>query len=482
MYKKRRYYQHTKTRRGEENSDHNRYIVSKPILIIVTLLIIGIGCYFYWQSVYAPRGAFESSAAKNNQQGPLIGQTTKQVDCDYFINNATIVDGSGAPPYKSNIAIKGQEIVAIGSCVPSEKARVIDASGMIVCPGFIDLHTHTDDYWEVSPDGAPALMQGVTTHIVGNCGDSPQNIAAYLQKVDHNAINVGVFVGYKVLREAFVRPGHTVTFENITAMQKRLASGIKNGAFGLSLGLSYYPQNQITYQELLALAQTTKEDNAVMAIHIRSEGDNLISSLREALKIAEDTGVSLQYNHIKASGKANWYKQEQALELFNQAIEQGLDVSGDAYIYTYSSHDLANDYHSISADNIIKVIKNEHVMIASDAGLSALGKAIHPRAYANHTAFICRYVRDKHILDIQEAIKKMTSMPAQKLGLTDRGLLAVGKKSDIVVFRLADLKENATRKNPSQLSYGMSYVFVNGALAVDKGKITGIKAGNALRR
>lgn len=448
------------------------------LLIIIAIIIVAVLVLANQCSSKESHNTSFAAKADFWPQGQDAG-----IPCDYLLVNATIVDGSGGASYKGNIAVKDDLIVGVGDFIASFDAYIIDASDLIVAPGFIDIHTHSDDYWPSGGDGSPILSQGITTHIVGNCGNAPADIAAYLKQVDYGAINVGTFVGYKVLCEKRgpTPEGQAVSAEALKLMQQQLKKGLTEGAFGISLGLSYYPQNQGTFAEFVALAETCKEADALMAIHIRDEGDQVVESLEEALKVAEKTGVSLQYSHVKAAGKANWSKQDRVLELFDQAIASGLDVAGDAYVYTFSSNDLGGSNESISAENIKKVLSNDHVMLASDGGLNDQGKAIHPRAYANSTMFLISYVREQQLLSLEEAVYKMTYLPAQRMKIPNRGLLKVGNKADLVVFKLEDLKVNATRGNPSQLSEGMSYVFVNGKMVIEKGNFAGVKAGRALK-
>ena len=177
-------------------------------------------------------------------QSYILPSLPEPVECDYFLKNGLIVDGSGGKPYPGNVAIEGDTIVDIGFCLPQEGAVVIDMGGRIICPGFIDIHTHTEDYWLAGNDGEIVLRQGVTTQINGNCGTSTSNISRFLRDVDGSAINVGTFMGYKALRRLFILDSANVTPEITAKMAEQLKTSIANGAFGFSLGLSYYPQNK----------------------------------------------------------------------------------------------------------------------------------------------------------------------------------------------------------------------------------------------
>lgn len=403
------------------------------------------------------------------------------VSCDYLIKNVLIVDGNGEKPYSGNVAIKGDTIVAVGRCLPSQKAEVIDGGGKIIAPGFIDIHTHSDDYWPAKGSGAMALMQGVTTHFVGNCGTSTSQVGEYLDSVEGAAVNVGTFFGYKALRRTVLGDNQAVTPTALAQMEQVLAAALNEGAFGMSAGLSYYPQNQAGYSEILTLAKAVKAKDKVFVLHIRDEYANVIPSVQEMIGWAEDSGVRMQYNHIKVAGEVNWDKQDETLKMFDDAIAKGLDLKGDAYGFPFSSWDIGTQRDSISSENIKKIIVNQNVAVASDSGISVNGGVIHPRACANNTLILCEYVRDSNLLTLEEAIRKMTSLPADIVNLQDRGRLEVGNKADLVIFSLEDLKVNATRENPALLSEGMNYVFVNGKPAVMKGELTGVLNGYALR-
>lgn len=403
------------------------------------------------------------------------------VVCDIYLTNGVIVDGNGGTPYAGGVAILGDKIVDVGACQPAPGAQIIDVGGRYITPGFIDIHTHTDDYWPNKGDGLMVLNQGVTTQIVGNCGTSVSNVAEYLDSVEGAAINVGTFYGYKALRRSFLSDAAAMTDAALAQMETQLAAAIDNGALGLSVGLSYYPQTKASYEELLALAKVVAEKDALFANHIRDEYSGVVASVEEMINLTRDSGVRMQYNHIKVAGRANWDLQDQVLQLFNAAIAEGLDIRGDAYVYEFSSWDVSGTGISVSMDNIKKVLQNPYVMVGSDSGLSASGRAVHPRAYANAVAVLIRMVRDESVLRLEEAVQKMTSMPADRLGIETRGRLAKGMQADIAVFHLEDLAENATRSNPNQMASGMYYVFVNGKAAIAAGEGTGSLNGQAIR-
>jgi N-acyl-D-amino-acid deacylase len=415
------------------------------------------------------------------QVEPTVVPEPKPVDCDYILANGTIVDGMSSEAFQGNVAVKGQEIAAIGDFIWTPKAKVIDATGLLVTPGFIDLHTHTENYHLQNGRAEMILMQGVTTHIGGNCGTSVRSIEDHLAGIEASGVNVGLFVGYKVLRNKFVGEGKT-TNAQLEAMQERLAQGLREGAFGLSVGLQYWPQHYATTEEMIALCQVLKEQGGFYSTHIRNEENQVLPSVEEAIEIGLAAGVPVQYCHIKTAQKANWGKMPKVLELIEGAAESGLDITGDVYGYTFSSLDVGSDRESINEDDLRLALEHPLVMVASDSGLDKNGKATHPRAYGNYPRILRRYVREEKLLTWETVIKKTAAMPARRLGLNDRGILAPGMKADIAVFDGNSITDCSTRSQPNVLSQGMQYVFVNGQLAVNEGEPTGTLAGQVLRR
>lgn len=403
------------------------------------------------------------------------------IECDLVLQNGTIVDGTGNSAFVGNVGIKGQQIVAIGDFQAVPGAEVIDVTGLVVTPGFIDLHTHTEDYHRHRGQAEMILLQGVTTQIGGNCGTSVNSIKEYLASIEEVGVNVGLFVGYKNLRNQYVGQGKT-TNAQLEAMQQALDQGLQEGAFGLSVGLQYWPQNQATTEEMIALCQVLKDYGGFYSTHIRNEEDQVLASLEEAIEIGMRAGVPVQYSHVKAAKQNNWGKMPQILELIEGAAQSGLDITGDVYGYTFSSLDLDSNRESIWEEDLCLALAHPLVMVGSDSGLRRGGQAIHPRAYGNYPRILRRYVREEQLISLETAIKKMTSMPAKRLGLKERGLLAPGMRADIAVFDADTVTDCATRSNPNILSQGMQYVFVNGQMAVREGQPTGILAGQVLVR
>ncbi|WP_258360152.1 N-acyl-D-amino-acid deacylase family protein [Moorella sulfitireducens] len=405
------------------------------------------------------------------------------VECDLVFRNGFIIDGSGEKGYTGSVGIKGQQVVAVGDFQVAPGAEEIDAGGLIICPGFIDIHTHTEQYLAAGGGAEMLLRQGVTTHLGGNCGTSVDRVGAFLDGIQKLAVNMGLLAGYKNLRKAAVAgEGRPARAGEVAVMQDRLAAALKEGAFGLSVGLEYWPQTLATTRELIDLCQVLKEYGGFYATHIRSESDAVLKAVEEALEIGHRAGVPVQYSHVKASFQRNWGKMKGILELLDGARRGGLDITADVYGYTFSSWDLGSTRNSISEDDLILALQHPAVMIGSDSGLDNRGLAVHPRAYGNYPRILYRYVYDKGVIPLEQAVHKMTAMPAQRMGLEDRGLLAPGYKADVVAFDPGSITDRATRANPNQPAAGVRWVLVNGRVAVKNGEPTGCYAGEVLRR
>ncbi len=409
--------------------------------------------------------------------------TIEFIDCDYIIHRGLIVDGTNSQPYIGDIAIKGDRIIKIADSIAGKDCNIIDARGKVVTPGFIDIHTHTENYMLHNGTAGMILRQGVTTQIGGNCGNSELNVGSLLGSLNNIGINFGMFAGYREIRRFVV--GNANVRPNSAQMQKMLhilRENLQNGAFGLSVGLEYWPQNYATTDEMVELSYLLSEYGGFYSTHVRDEGDRLIPAVEEAIEIGLRSKVPVQYSHIKSAHKRNWGKMEQVLNLLSQAKNNGLDIQADVYGYNFSSNDLGDvSYYSISDEDMEMALSHPQVMVASDSGLSVTGGAIHPRAYGNYPRIISKYSRDKNLLPIETIIHKMTAMPASRLGLADRGRLAEGYKADVAIFDYENISDQATRQQTSLYSKGMEHVFVNGKLALKDGDVSGNLAGEILK-
>ncbi|MDD4146796.1 MAG: D-aminoacylase, partial [Clostridia bacterium] len=409
----------------------------------------------------------KSGAAKAAAREPLL--------CDWVIDNVLIVDGSGEPGFRGRVAVKGEKIVGVGEFPFAAEVKVIDGQGLVLAPGFIDIHTHTEDYVYSGGEMSAFLSQGVTTQIGGNCGRSPQDIEGYFQTIPRLSINYGLLMGYATLRKK-VRGrdrGGKTTLAELTKMQQYLEQALKEGAVGLSIGLEYWPQTDATTEEIMALCEVVKETGGFYATHIRSEYDDVLAAVEEAIKIGSKAGVPVQYSHLKAGYERNWPKLPRILEMLSEAEAGGLDISADLYAYTYSSTDLGRKSFSpsMSEENIELAAAHPLTFFASDSGIYAGGRATHPRAYGHIPRILGRLVREKKVLSLEAAIAKLTSRPARRLKLKNRGLLKKGYQADLVLFDAETIIDRATREKTTLFSEGVRHVWVNGNLAWSEGKL-----------
>ncbi len=523
-----------------------------------------------------------------------------------LINNGRVVDGTGNTWFITDIGITNGKIAAMGDLSGEEADQVIDATGYVVSPGFIDIHSHTDTFHITNPTGDSFIMQGVTTNIIGNCGISVAPISKYkiedLQAIidkyklvvdwstfhdffkrledKPTSLNVGSLVGHGTVRMAAMGMDNRVpNTEELEKMKTLVGEAMRDGAFGMSSGLWYPPGSYAHKQEVIELAKVVAKYDGVYITHMRSEEDAVIEALKETLEIGEEAKIKVEISHIKsAGGMKNWGKINEMLPMIENARRRGIDVTSDVYSWTAGStglaaylpnwvseggleklverlkspdirkrikHDMKNEarfsFESIGWDNfmisqsalhpeyqgkfigelarkrnkdpyeyvfdllieengrvslvvfeidpkdVTTVIKNPLSMMASDgSAISPWGgmeqDQPHPRSYANFVNVLSKYVREEGVITLEEAIRKMTSMPAQRLGLYNRGLLRIGNWADVVIFDPKVVAPRATYMSPHQFPVGVKWVIVNGVVTVEGEKHTGARAGKVLRK
>ena len=516
---------------------------------------------------------------RTQTQGPTL---------DMVIRGGRVLDGTGNPWFLADVGIKGDAIAAVAPHLDTTGARVIDAQGMVVSPGFIDVHSHS----EPREGGQDAIgnsaaenniRQGVTTVFASPDGGGPVQVGDYLTKVAaaRPVINVGAFIGHGSVRGAVVgQADRPATTAEMVRMKDLVRTGMREGAFGLSTGLFYVPGSYAPLQEVIDLAAVAGEFGGFHQSHMRDEAGKVMDSVRDTIAIGEQGHLPTQVTHHKIIGKAYWGRSVDTLRLIDEARARGVDATIDQYPYTASSTsiqggllppwvqeggrekmlerlrdesslrrtlntiassienergggdpanivlaacpydpslagkslaqvlrdrkrpatpDQAADlvieivqkggcsavYHAISEDDLVRIMKHPATMIASDAapGIPTFGKDVpHPRAYGTFARVLGVYVREKHVLTLEDAVRKMTSFPAQRMGLEDRGLLRPSLKADVVVFNPATIIDKATFEKPHQYAEGVSTVIVNGRVTLSDGRGTGERAGRALRR
>ncbi len=470
------------------------------------------------------------------------------------ILGATLIDGSGRAPLRdSAVVLKGDSIVAVGRRgqvrIPAG-AQVIDGRGLIVSPGFIDAHNHSDRGFTTDPTAASQVSQGITTVVIGQDGGSPFPVGEYLADLDKNpiALNVLTFVGHATLRSRVMGAdiNRPATPAEVEQMKQLVEQAMRDGAAGLSSGLEYETGKPASTEEMIALARAASVFGGIYISHIRDEADRTFEALNEAIQIGREARLPVQISHIKLGSVAVWGRAQEAVALINKARAQGQDITADCYPYdAWSStirvlipsgrHDdpaevargLAAvggagnitivscrshpDYefkdmdeiskreritpvelymkivreggagivcHSMKDSDISTFYRQPWVMVSSDGGIGSR----HPRGAGTYPRVLGRYVREYRWLTLPEAVSKMTSLPAQRFKLKDRGVIRVGFKADLVVFDPKAIIDRATFQEPQLTSEGVRHVFVNGVEVWSGGKVTGSRPGRALRR
>jgi N-acyl-D-amino-acid deacylase len=517
-----------------------------------------------------------------------------------LVKNGTIIDGTGAEKKKADILVEGDRIKKIGN-LGKRADKVIDAGGLFVAPGFIDVNSDSDHYLTLltNPGQQSFLYQGVTSIIGGNCGASlaPLVKGEIIQSVSKWADISGINVDWHSVSEFFavlerlglgvnfgMLCGHTTLRRNILKdnvrelnpdeklkMRFLLDAALRDGALGMSAGLAYSHAKITPTEELVDLARIAGEANAVFALHLRGESVEILESVREAVEIGRQSKVSVEISHFKISGSDNWWHLADVLQLIEEARKDGLDVNFDVYPYTESASTLyiffpdwatkggrrrtmENLADETSRKKIIaeltpeenelkdlkvadarhpvfigkkleEIAKNQNVGVAEAAvnlylanggevivfaanvsednltvqlrhpasflGSSGAGytlgfgprkELIHPRCFGAFPRFLRRFAKEKAALEWEKAIQKITGGPAKKFNLQNRGLLKENYFADIAVFNPEEINDKATFENPFQYSKGVECLFVNGSLAIEKGKYTGKMAGLILKR
>ncbi len=507
----------------------------------------------------------------------LLAAHAQAADFDLLITDARIADGSGGPLVQGSIAVKGGRIVGIGQVKGSAEA-VIDAGGKVAAPGFIDVHTHSEDICLI-PAAENFLRMGVTTIITGNCGHSRTDVAKFFQEIEESrvALNVATLIGHGSVREqgmggSFIR---APSDEQLATMKNLVDQAMKDGAVGLSTGLIYVPGSFAKTDELIALAKVAASHDGIYVSHMRYETVRIFEALDEILRIARESKIRAEVSHIKLSGPTAWGKAQEVLAVLDKARADGLKITHDQYAYTASSTGLRQtlpdaalegeradfvarisdpkkkaeiiakmaemrarqgreDYgyaviarcradpslngktipeaakvrrgsdsledqievileietqggasaifHGMNEDDLQAFLKHPLTMVASDGGPRRLGEDVpHPRSYGNNARVLGRYVRELKLLTLPEAVRRMTSLPAQTFHLKDRGTLLPGAHADIVIFDPDKVTDPSVFSDPHHYAEGFTDVIVNGGVTIRDGKLTEVRSGGPLR-
>ena len=529
---------------------------------------------------------------------------------DLIIMNGRIVDGTGNPWFYGDVAIRGDRIVKVGRVGPARAVRRIDAAGMIVAPGFIDMLGQSELNLLIDPRAESKVFQGITTEVTGE-GSSPAPLNDYiLNELDpflkhfkitadwrtlgeyfarlersHSAINLATYVGATQVRQYVLHDENRApNAAELDQMKKLVAQAMEDGAVGISTSLVYAPAFYAKTEELIELAKVASRYGGVYASHMRNESNSIMSALDEAIRIGTEANIPVEIFHLKMAGKPNWGKMRDVIAKIEGARFGGLDITANQYPYVAGATSLgaavppwsheggtakfverlkdpstreklkqemrapSNNWENfylgagggegilvssvlnrdlakyegkrinevarmmgkqdeidalfdlliadnaqtgmiiflMSEDDVKLALRQPWVSVGVDHGAVALngplaeGKA-HPRGYGSFPRILRRYVWDEHVITLEEAIRKMTSLAANRVHLVDRGLLKPGFFADVVVFNPQQIRDVATFEDPNRLSTGMSYVIVNGAAVIFNGQQTNALPGRPLR-
>jgi N-acyl-D-amino-acid deacylase len=527
---------------------------------------------------------------------------------DLAITNAKIVDGTGNPWFYGDVGIESNRISFVGR-LPRDASvgRTVNALGRVLCPGFIDIHTHSDFLLLRDPLVLSDLKQGVTTQVIGQCGISPAPITServealdryvgfikagadpdwtwrtfrdWLDVLDTLPLgtNIAAMVGHGTVRLAVMGfENRKPDREELRNMRALVVEAMAAGAFGMTSGLIYPPGMYSSDEEIVEISAGLRDSGGIYATHMRNESSDVMRCVRETIAVAEQNGVPGEISHHKAAGRKNWGLVNETLRLLDEARDRGVDMTADQYPYTAGSttlrailppwvneggveetiqrlmdphlrrriaeeiminEDWENLFlHSGGAEGIIPVytpqtseyegktlaqigdmtgkapleaafdiivanrgsdnscyimmseedvqavLRHPLVMVASDSIPSGPGGKCHPRTNGTFPRVLGRYVRDLGCLRLEEAVRKMSGLPAGRLGLRSKGLIRSGMDADLLVFDPDVVREGADFDHPHRNPVGIDYVLVNGRIAIENGKHTGVAAGEVLRK
>jgi N-acyl-D-amino-acid deacylase len=459
-----------------------------------------------------------------------------------------VADGRGGPLRRVNVRVVGGAIAEVGEISPRAGDQVIDGSGLVLAPGFIDAHNHSTDGLDTDPDAVTQVSQGITTALLGQDGSSPFPVRDYLAKRRGNpaAINVAVLAGHATIRRRVMGDGfrRTATLAEVSQMEALLDQEMRDGAVGLSSGLEYEVGSYASTEEIVSLARVAARHRGFYISHIRDEADRSLEAIREAIAVGEKAKLPVQLTHLKLGTVDVWNKAAEVVALVEAARKRGVDVTADVYPYlAWSSNikvlvpnkqwtdpasvkealddigggrnvqitrlpmfpqyvgrrldEIARAEGVSEVDLYIRIVKDEgagmigHTMIAADmqaflrqpwamvASDGGIGNS-HPRGAGTFPRVLGRFVRDEQWLTLPDAVRKMTSMPAARLGLKDRGTIEVGMKADLVLFDPATVLDLSTFENPRLLARGIHTVLVNGIPVWSAERSTGNRPGQTL--
>ena len=496
---------------------------------------------------------------------------------DIVFRGGTIVDGSGAPRFQADVAIRGDRIVRIASSIPATDAkRVVDATDLIIAPGFICNHSHVGARIPQYPLEENFIRQGISTMLASvHGGDTPWPLKPYMDSL-HMTVNVGFFAGHNWARKQVMGlENRAPTQQELERMKEMVKQSMQDGALGLADGLEYIPAFYSSTEEVIELAKVAASYGGIYVTHMRDEGPGLLESVEETIRIAREAHIPTQINHHKAVGADQFGWSKKTLAMIDSARASGLDIKHDLYPYTafatgsgilfpqwsraggpkafaerladpntrariekevrtifleqigedlqnvqfrtvrsnssYNGRTLADYvadkgqpatldagvqalidlqlaggfsgiFYGMDEDDVKRIMRHPWAMFCTDGDPIRYGLGFpHPRSYGAFPRVLARYVREQKVLSLEEAIKKMTSMPAQQINQTERGLVKEGMYADLVVFDADKIQDLATFTDPHRFSVGIIHLIVNGVPVISNAAITGEKPGRIMK-
>lgn len=493
---------------------------------------------------------------------PRAPGTTSGVEFDVILRRGTVIDGSGRDRFVADVAISGGHIAAVGDLSGAGARTEVDIAGLIVAPGFIDVHSHANS--TALQEARSCLTQGVTTEILSPDGGGSTNVPGVLS-LEHTGlgINIGAYIGFNsVWSEVVGREDRDPTSEEVQRMRELVRRGMEDGAWGVSSGIAYVPAAYAKTQYVTQVVSAAKEWRTNYCSHIRNESVDVVESTAECITIGENAGLAPVVTHMKVMGPGQWGQSEQTLGLIEAANARGIYAAADVYPYLASQTgttaiipdwveegsredmlarfadpelrpriereieeliagrcesaadvyfptrrqtlaDVAEEkgvspgeatiqimeetgslrtiYHFGHENDFKRILTSPWTSVASDGGAST-SNSIHPRRYGTQPRVLGHYTRELGYLRLEEAVLKMTALPAAMIGMIDRGVLAPGMAADVTVFDADTIVDKATFDEPRQYAEGVRHVLVNGQFALRDGALTGTRAGAALRR
>lgn len=510
------------------------------------------------------------------------------IDADLLLAGGTIVDGTGQPGYVGNVSVRDDRIVAVGDFEIGDIGKRIDCTGLIVAPGFIDLHNHSDAPLDEAVDERKQtaastricasttraamcyLTQGCTTLVTGNCGGGALDVAGYYEQISKTppGVNVAHLIPQGAVRGRVIgQTRRAPSDREVDKMRKLVRRGMEEGAWGMTTGLQYVPSSYASLEEIAALARVVAEYGGIYASHIRDEGDQLLESVDEAIEIGRRSGAPVHISHFKASKRPNWGKVHAAAALIEKARSEGIRVTADQYPYTASStsitamllpdeereggtavliqrlnapaqlprlrkivadslerrgkvmvaecpkypqwvgkmiREIAAEENRESVDVALDILRSGNeagvsfsmheedvrwvmtlpwVATASDGSAKINdGTRPHPRSFGTFPRRIGYYAIEEEVVPLETAIRSASGLPADILGLHERGYLRPDYYADVAVLDPNTYRDHATFQSPFEVSTGVRWLLVNGRLAIDDGAVSDPTAGRALRK